>query len=91
VDSHNSLATYIQEDDKIFGGSLNIRQTVGDRSLLLIGQDESSYHQFVFSKKQWKGPDGHNFILPKGLGETLMISDFHKSYIWIRSWWSVKC
>jgi len=49
---------------------------VNDRPLLLIGQDDSSYHQFVFSKKQWKGPGGHNFILPKGLVETLMISGF---------------
>ena len=58
------------------GGSLGVRRPVNNRPLLLIGQDESSYHQFVFSKKQWKGPGGHNFILPKGLGETLMISGF---------------
>ena len=25
---------------------------------------------------QWKSPDGHNFILPKDLGETLMITGF---------------
>ena len=43
---------------------------------MLIGQDESTYHQFVFSSKQWKGPSGRNFILPKGDGEILMISGF---------------
>ena len=76
VDSYNYLATYIQEDDKKIGGSLSIRQPVDDQPLLLIGQDELSYHQFVFSKKLWKDPDGHNFILPKGLDETLMILGF---------------
>ena len=57
-------------------GSLIIRQPVGDQPLLFIGKDESSYHQFVFSRNQRKGPDGHNFILPKGLGETFIISGF---------------
>ena len=43
---------------------------------MLIGQDESTYHQYIFSKKHWKGPTGLNFILPKGEGEILMVSGF---------------
>ena len=43
---------------------------------MLVGQDESTYHQYVFSSKHWKGPTGLNFILPKSSGEILMISGF---------------
>ena len=39
-----------------------------------IDQDESTYHQFVFSSKYWKAPLGRNFIQPKGSGEILMLS-----------------
>ena len=44
--------------------------------LMMIGQDKSTYHPFIFSKKHWKGPACHTFIVPKSVGEILMISGF---------------
>ena len=49
--------------------------------VILVGQDGSTYHQYIFSKKGWKGPEGHTFILPKGEGEVLMISGFQSREI----------
>jgi hypothetical protein len=37
--------------------------------MLVGGPDESTFHQFVFSKKQWKGPNGKAFpAMPKSEG-----------------------
>ena len=43
---------------------------------MLIGQDESTYHQYTFSKRYWKNCTGRNFITPKSEGEMLMVSAF---------------
>ena len=43
------------------------------RPLMMVGQYESTYHQYLFGKKSWTEPDGYNFILPKGLGEIMII------------------
>ena len=42
----------------------------------MFGQDESTFHQYCFSKNYWKSPDGKSFIQPKDTGEILMISGF---------------
>ena len=42
----------------------------------MVGQDESTFHQFIFSKKQWKGPNGKAFLMPKSEGEIYMASGF---------------
>ena len=55
---------------------MSVRFDKTKKPLMLIGQDESTYHQYIFSKKHWKGPTGLNFILPKGEGEILMVSGF---------------
>ena len=55
---------------------MSVRKQTNIRPLMLIGQDESTYHQYVFSNKHWKGPTGLNFILPKSSGDILMISGF---------------
>ena len=44
--------------------------------MMLVGQDISTYHQYIFGQKSWKGPEGYNFLLPKGVGEILMISGY---------------
>jgi hypothetical protein len=36
---------------------------------MLVGQDETTFHQFIFPKKQWKGPNGKAFLMPKSEGE----------------------
>jgi hypothetical protein len=35
----------------------------------MVGQDKSTFHQFIFSKKQWKGPNGKESLMPKSEGE----------------------
>ena len=44
--------------------------------MLICGQDESTFHQYCFSKIYWKSPDGKSFIQPKGTGDILMVSGF---------------
>jgi hypothetical protein len=46
------------------------------RPVLLVGQDESTFHQFIFSKKQWKGPNGKEFLMPKSEGKIYMASGY---------------
>ena len=43
---------------------------------MVIGQDESTYHRYVFSSKHWKGPTYLNCILPKSSCKILIISGF---------------
>ena len=76
IDTHDSLSKYINSSNEQYGGNLSTRLEIGAKPLMLIGQDESTYHQFVFSKRHWKPKSGMNFILPKSTGEILMISGF---------------
>ena len=74
IDTHKCLFQFVPDCDKIFGASLSIRKDQNVRPLILIGQDESTYHRFIFAKKQWKGPLGQHQLLPKSEGEILMVS-----------------
>ena len=76
VDTNVGLLRFLDADGRRYGGNLSVRATVGSKPLMLIGQDESTFYQLVFAKKQWKGPKGKNFIQPKGVGEILMLSGF---------------
>ena len=42
----------------------------------MVGQDESTFHQYTFAKKQWKGPRGQVLLLPKSTGEIHMVSGY---------------
>jgi hypothetical protein len=42
----------------------------------MAGQDKSTFHQFVLSKKQWKGQKGKTFLTPKSEGDIYMASGF---------------
>ena len=53
-----------------------MRMDRNKKPIMIVGQDESTYHQFFFSKKQWKGPKGRQMIMPKGDGEMLMVSGY---------------
>ena len=59
-----------------YSGNLSVWVPKDSRSIVLIGQDESTYHQYIFSSEQWKGPAGRNFIQPKGVEKILMLSGF---------------
>jgi hypothetical protein len=65
VDMHKAFCAFVSDNNKQFGGNLSIRLPAGVRPILMIGQDESTFHQYVFSKQQWKGPNGKAFLMPK--------------------------
>ena len=50
IDMHYSLENYVSVKNQKYGGNLSVRFPTGARPLLLIGQDESTYHQYIFSK-----------------------------------------
>ena len=73
MDTHICLR---YEDHRPFEYKTSIRKPIHLKPLIMFGQDESPYHQFVFSNKNWKSDTGASHIQPKGLGEILMISGF---------------
>jgi hypothetical protein len=76
LDTHKTFGDFVSANNKQFGGDLSIRLRAGERPVLLVSQDESTFHQFIFSKKQWKGPNGKSFLMPKSEGEIYMASGF---------------
>ena len=76
VDMHKTFWDYVSHGNKKYGGDLSIRLPVGVRPVLMVGQDESTFHQFIFSKKQWKGPNGKESLMPKSEGEIYMASGY---------------
>jgi len=75
VDTSEELTNYISESTIKFGETLSVRIN-GRRPVLIIGQDESTFHQYTFSKKSWKGPNGSSFLSPKSDGEIYMVSGY---------------
>ena len=53
VDTHEELLKHISDSTAEFGGNLSVRIN-GRRPVLLVGQDESTFHQYTFSKKVGK-------------------------------------
>lgn len=76
VDTHSALEEFIPEEYKKFGGGLSVRLKENERPVIIIGQDESTYHQYTFAKKQWKGPQGQVLLLPKSSGDIYMVSGY---------------
>jgi hypothetical protein len=76
VDCHDSFPEFIRENNKQYGGNLSVRKRNENRPCICVGEDESSYSQFTFSSKTWKGPNGEETLKPKGEGETLMVAAF---------------
>jgi hypothetical protein len=86
------LEEYVDDVNKKFGGNHSIRfpgQSLDDgtypiwmhagdgvRPLMLAGQEECIFYQFLLSSKSWQGPSGEHLILPKGEGEGIMYSAF---------------
>ena len=76
IDTSSLLLTYIPDEYKQYGGGVSVRKRENKRPLIIVGQDKSTYHQYTFSKKQWKGPQGKHLLLPKSAGEIYMISEY---------------
>jgi len=68
VDTHPMFATLKK--------NMSIQVQPTTRPLIILGQDESVFKQFSFSKKCWVGPGGVTQLLPKSEGYSRMISAF---------------
>ena len=55
---------------------MSIRAPKLSRPIEIYGQDESVFSQYLFPQKSWVGPNQQRGLLPKSLGEGLMISAF---------------
>ena len=56
------------------GGNLSVRKPVDRPPVMIIGQDEAIFKQFLFVSKMWTGPNGERPLLPKDEGAGVMIS-----------------
>ena len=54
----------------------SIQKSVSVRPLMIVGQDESVFSQYLLSSKQWIGPKGQVALLPKSEGDGYMLSAF---------------
>ena len=79
IDDNPKFANWTQwpdEDSKQFGGCLSVRMPEGSKPLIIFGQDECIFKQYIFSKKSWVGPEGQTAMTPKEEGQGLMLSSF---------------
>ena len=77
VDDYNFLQQVAEEMGfGIFGGNLSVRKPPEVKPLMIFGQDESVFNQFLLKSKQWVGPQGQRPLLPKTEGLSLMLSAF---------------
>ena len=59
-----------------FGGNVSVRKPVGQRKLMMFGQDEVIFRQFLMWMYSWTLPDGTKQLVPKDDGMGLMLSSF---------------
>jgi len=52
----------------------SIRSNPNDRPLMIIGQDECVFSQFLLRSKMWTGPNKEAPLLPKSEGDGRMLS-----------------
>jgi hypothetical protein len=60
----------------IMGGNVSERRPPDTKPLMVFGQDECVFNQFLLSGKQWVGAEGQRALLPKTEGMSLMLSAF---------------
>lgn len=73
VNIHSKLEDFIKQEYRCYGSNLSVRKKEEDQPLIIVGQDESTFNQFVFSKISWKDEKGHQQLVPKGGGNMLMV------------------
>jgi hypothetical protein len=56
--------------------SISIRVSSQARPLMIVGQDESVFAQYLFGSKTWVGPKGQRPLLPKSKGDGYVLSAF---------------
>ena len=48
VGAHPSLSEYVSPSNMKYGGDLSIRRDKTKKPLMIVGQDESTFHQYIF-------------------------------------------
>ncbi|KAI2511392.1 hypothetical protein MHU86_3003 [Fragilaria crotonensis] len=56
--------------------SLSVRISSGAKPIMIIGQDESVFAQYLLGSRTWVGPKGQRPLLPKSEGDGYMLSAF---------------
>ena len=56
-----------------FRGNLSVCKHPGTKPLMIVGQDESVFNQFLLKARQWVRPDGWRALLPKADGLSLLL------------------
>ena len=49
------------------GGNLSVRKPVDQPPVMIIGQDEAIFKQFLFVSKMWTGPNGERPLLCRSM------------------------
>jgi hypothetical protein len=77
VDDYDMLDCIAEEMGfGMFGGNLSVRKPPDVKPIMIFGQDESVFNQFLLKSRQWVGPQGQRPLLPKTDGLSLMLSAF---------------
>jgi hypothetical protein len=81
VELHVDTCTYTvnKGNERTYGGNLSVRFPISHPALkpiVLLGQDECAFNQFLLGSRQWIGPKGQRALLPKTEGAGLMVSAF---------------
>ena len=79
VELHVDDHTEFQEKAKscLYGGKLSVRfDSKTQKPLMILGQDEAIFKQFIFSNGVWITPDGQKQLIPKDDGQGVMLSSF---------------
>ena len=58
------------------GATTSIRVSSKAKPIMIIGQDESVFAQYLLGSKTWVGPKGQRPLLPKSEGDVYMLSAF---------------
>jgi hypothetical protein len=61
-----------------YGGKTSIRVKLDahNKASIIFGQDDSVFHQYLLSTRQWVGPKGELPFVPKSDGAGVMVSAF---------------
>ena len=81
VDDHTDFESRMNEGYHPFGGNLSVRKPPDSKPLMILGQDEVIFKQYLMNSRVWTAPDGTTPLVPKDDGKSLMISGFQQSTI----------
>ena len=72
VDDHEIFQQKCQH--LLYGGQLSVRFPPNAKPLIIFGQDECIFKQYLFTKGVWVLPDGQRQLIPKDEGLGVMLS-----------------